>query len=238
MVIRSFVVALALLASLGCALPARAQTMVQRIDGTRFEELANAVARGVRLTGDAKLIPQMRVPDQILPAGPVRLIVGSALVSPVYVNVPIEVDVNGKFLRNVYVGYRVQRYIRTAVAAHDLVPGTVLAASDLEMARVPYMGQEHNGTNVLIGRKVVIAVRKGAQILIESTQTNQIVRAGSVVVLIVDDGGVSVVASVVARSSGGLGDVVSVYNPQTNKLLSGTVVGPERVELDISGEVQ
>jgi flagella basal body P-ring formation protein FlgA len=54
-------------------------------------------------------------------------------------------------------------------------------------------------------------------------------------VLIIHDGGVDVVADVVARSSGGLGDQVALYNPQTNKSLSGTVIGPDRVELDLSG---
>jgi len=32
--------------------------------------------------------------------------------------------------------------------------------------------------------------------------------------------------------------MISVYNPQTNKTLSGTVIGPGRVELDIMGVVQ
>ncbi|MHB8144911.1 MAG: flagella basal body P-ring formation protein FlgA [Vulcanimicrobiaceae bacterium] len=38
-----------------------------------------------------------------------------------------------------------------------------------------------------------------------------------------------------ARTSGGLGDQVQIYNPSTNKSLSGTVTGPGRVELDLSG---
>ena len=57
-------------------------------------------------------------------------------------------------------------------------------------------------------------------------------------VLIVHDDGVSVVADVVARTGGGLGDQVSIYNPQTNKTLSGTVIGPDRVELNLSGDTQ
>jgi flagella basal body P-ring formation protein FlgA len=210
----------------------------QWIAGARFDALADPIAHAVRLDGDAALVPSAHVPDQLVPAGSVTLAVGSALTSPAYINVPIEVDVNGKFLRNVYVGYRVQRYVRTAVATHDLIPGSVLTANDVEMERVPYVGQQQNGTSALIGRKVVTAIRKGAPVYIESTQTNQIVRAGNAVVLIVDDNGVTVAASAIARTSGGLGDEVSVYNPETNKLLSGTVVGPERVELDLEGGVQ
>ncbi|MGC2131197.1 MAG: flagellar basal body P-ring formation chaperone FlgA, partial [Candidatus Aquilonibacter sp.] len=128
------------------------------------------------------------------------------------------------------------RYVETAVATHDLLPGDVLTAADLKMARMVFVGQRTNGTTALIGRRVISAVRSGAPIIIESTQTNEIVKAGNTVTLIVDNDGVRVAADVVARSSGGLGEHVSVYNPLTNKTLTGTVVGPDRVELNLSGE--
>jgi flagella basal body P-ring formation protein FlgA len=215
-----------------------AQPMTQRVNGARFEHLAKPVANNVALQGDAALIQAYTIPDQIVPAGELTLAVGTALVNPSYVNVPIEIDIDGKFLRQVFVGYRVQQYVKTAVASHDLVPGTVLSADDVKMARVPFTGQRLNSAEVLVGRRVVAATRSGATIAIESTQTNQIVKAGNSVVLIVHDGGVSVVADVVARTSGGLGDEIQIYNPQTRKVLSGTVIGPDRVELDLSGDAQ
>lgn len=215
---------------------ARAQAAMQRIAGPRLEALAKPALARVRLAGDADLERAFSVPDQEVPAGKLALVVGSAIATPAYVNVPIEIDVNGTFVRQIFVGYKVQRYVRTAVAAHDLVPGTVLAAGDVEMARVPWTGQRTNSASVLVGRKILAAVRAGAPIAIESTQTNQIVKPGSTVVMIVRDGGVAVVADVVARTGGGLGDDVSVFNPQTNKTLSGTVVGPDRVELNLSGD--
>ena len=232
-------VAVALAVSIGYApVAARAQAMTQRISGKRFEALAKPLAGTVRLDGDAALVPAYPVPDQILPAGTVTLNALTAIANPSYVNVPVEIDVNGKYLRTIFVGYKVQQYVKTAVAAHDLVPGTVLTADDVRMARIPFSGQRLNSAQVLIGRRVVSATREGQPIAIEATQTNQIVKAGNTIVLIVVDNGVSVVADVVARTSGGLGDQISVYNPQTLKTLSGTVVGPDRVELDLSGATQ
>ncbi|HTX56532.1 MAG TPA: flagellar basal body P-ring formation chaperone FlgA [Candidatus Acidoferrales bacterium] len=210
----------------------------QVIRGARLEALAAPVSKSVHLTGDAVLVQAFPLPDQIVPAGKVSLAVLSAIVTPTYVNVPVQIDLDGRFLRQIFVGYRVQRYVQTAVATHDLVPGAVLAPSDLAMARVLYMGQRTNGTAVLVGRRVIAAVRAGAPVTIECTSVDQIVMAGNTVTLIVDDDGVSVVADVVARTSGGLGDEVSVYNPQTNRTLTGTVVGPDRVELNLSGEMQ
>jgi flagella basal body P-ring formation protein FlgA len=228
--------AAALLAFFGCVpVAACAQAATQHIAGKRFETLAKSATRSITLTGDQALIQAYPVPDQIVPEGHVSLAAGTPIYNSSYINVPVTIDLDGKFLRQVFVGYRVQQYVRTAVAARDLVPGTVLTEGDVTIARVPFTGQRINGVEALIGRRVLNAIRQGQQIAIESTQTNQIVKPGSTVVLIVHDGGVAVVADVVARTGGGLGDEIQLYNPQTRKALSGTVIGPDRVELDISG---
>lgn len=208
----------------------------QVVPGARIEALAAPVSKGVHLTGDAKLVQSAPIPNQIVPAGTIALSAQSAIVTPSYVNVPIRVELNGRFLREIFVGYRVQRYVRTAVATHDLLPGAVLTANDLTMRRVVYTGQQTNGMDVLVGRAVISAVRAGKPVTIEGTVTNDIVHAGNTVTLIVDDNGVTIAADVLARTSGGLGDDVSLYNPQTNKNLTGTVVGPDRVELNLTGE--
>lgn len=235
------IVMVALLTAGTLCLPpsARAQTgETQRISGKTFEALGKKAIASLTFPGDSALVQAAPIRDQIVVTGAPSLNVESPLVTPSYVNVPIDVAVDGTFIRTVFVGYRVQQYAKTAVASHDLVAGTVLTAGDVAMERVPYFGRMPNGTQVLVGRKIVAPFRKGQPIYVEETQSNQIVKPGSSVVLIVNDGGVSVVAEAVARTGGGLGDEVSVFNPSTNKTLSGTVVGPDRVELDILGVTQ
>jgi flagellar basal body P-ring formation protein FlgA len=230
------VVAIAL--ALVCV-PAMARAaMTQIVKGSSFEALATPISKGVRLTGDARLVQAYPVPDQLVPPGHVELLAQTPIVTATYVNVPIQVDLDGKFLRQIFVGYRVLNYVQTAIATHDLVPGALLSADDLKMARVVYTGQRTNGTDVLVGRRVITAVRAGAPVTIEGTRVDQIVKAGNTVSLIVDSNGVRIATDVVARTSGGLGDEVSVFNPQTNKVLTGTVVGPDRVEVNLSGETQ
>ena len=241
MTLRSIVTAAAVatLAFLGCVpVPACAQMTTQRIAGARFEALAKPMIAGIHPPGDAVLQQAYPIPDQVVPLGTVSLQAGSALVNPAFVNVPVTIDVDGHFVRQVFIGYKVLTYVRTAVAAVDLDPGTVLGYADIKMARVLSYGQRTNGIEALIGRRILAPIRAGAPISIEATQTNQIVKAGSTIVLIVHDGGVDVVADVVARMGGGLGDEIPVYNPQTNKALSGTITGPDRVELNLSGGAQ
>ncbi len=207
----------------------------QRISGKRISILAAHELSTVSLDPDQDLVQESMVPDQIVQTGRVDLHAGTPVGNTSFINVPVEIDVDGREDRTVMVGYRVQQYVQTAVASHDLLPGTVLASEDLTIGRVPYTGQAANGIDALVGRKILSASLKGSPITIQETAVNQIVQAGSTVVFIVRDSGVAVTADAVARTSGGLGDEVFVYNPMTHKALSGTVTAPGTVELDISG---
>ena len=231
------VLAFAVVASLALApFGARAQGFAQqRVSGKRITMLAAAQIAFVSHGADEAFVPIATVPDQLVGEGRVDLHAGAPTGSRSFVNVPIEIDLDGKLDRTVLVGYRVQQYVDTAVAARDIAPGEVLGQDDVTMARVPFTGMPGNGMDVLVGRRLNEAVLKGQPITIAATSVNQVVKAGATVVLVIRDGGVAVSADVIARTGGGIGDQVFVYNPATHKALSGTVTGPGTVELDISG---
>jgi flagella basal body P-ring formation protein FlgA len=215
---------------------ARAQGFAtQRVSGKRIASIAQRQLAFVSHDTDRDFVPASIVPDQVVSEGRVALHAGTPNGTTAFVNVPVEIDVDGKPDRTVFVGYRVQRFVETAVAARDLAPGTVLSADDVTTARVPFTGVAPNGVDVLIGRQVDSAVLKGQPVRVLSTSVNQIVKAGSTIVFIVRDSGVAISADAIARTGGGLGDQVFVYNPSTHKALSGIVTGPGTVELDISG---
>lgn len=225
-------VVLVALAPLG----ARAQGFAtQKVSGKRIATIAYKELANVAHDPDQAFVPVSVVPDQLVSDGHLAIRAGSPVGSTSFVNVPVEIDVDGKADRTVMVGYRVQQYVETAVAARDLVAGTVLSQDDLVMARVPFTGVAPNGTDALVGRKIDNAVLKGQAVRINATSVNQIVKAGSTIVFIVRDSGVVISADAIARTGGGMGDQVFIYNPSTHKALSGTVTGPGTVELDISG---
>lgn len=215
---------------------ARAQGIaVQRVSGKRIAALAAHALAAVPRDADRDFVAASIVPDQVVSEGTLALRAGTPVGTSAFVNVPIQIAVNGKVDRTLMVGYRVQQYVETAVAAHDMAPGVVLSAQDLTLARVPFTGAPANGIDVLIGRQISESVLKGEPVRVSATAVNQIVKAGSTIVFIVRDSGVAISADAIARTGGGLGDQVFVYNPSTHKALSGTVTGPGTVELDISG---
>jgi len=219
-----------------CApLGARADRAVtQRVSAKLIARLAGDALKSLPSNADRAYVPATAVSDQVVPSGAVAVHAGSPVANASFVNVPVDIAVNGSIDRTVYVGYRVQQYVETAVASHDITAGTLLAADDLVMQRVPFTGRNGNGIDTLVGRRANGTFLKGQPVTLESTLVNQLVKAGSTVILIVRDGGVSLTADVIARTGGGLGDQVYVWNPSTQKALSAVVTAPNTVELDIT----
>jgi flagella basal body P-ring formation protein FlgA len=214
---------------------ALAPVIVQTVSGTQIATLTDKIATGLVHDVDRTVVPAFRIADQSVPLGDITLAPLTPLVYATYVAVPLQISVNGRVAKTITAGYRVEQYIHTAVAAHDLVPGALLATEDLTVARVLSNGRPSVDVTALVGRRIRSATPRGAQIFFEQTAVNELVKAGSGAILVVHDGPVALTADVIARTGGGLGESVTVYNAQTNRLLSGIVTGPDRVELVLPG---
>jgi flagella basal body P-ring formation protein FlgA len=214
---------------------ALAPVIVQMVSGKQIATLTDKIATSLVRDVDRSIVPAFRIADQTVPLGDVELTPLTPLVYATYVAVPLQISVNGRVAKTITAGYRVQQYIHTAVAAHDLTPGVLLTADDVTMARVLSNGRPAVDPSALVGRKIRSATPRGAQIFFEQTAVNELVKAGSGAILVVRDGPVALTADVIARTGGGLGESVTVYNAQTNRLLSGIVTGPDRVELVLPG---
>ena len=215
--------------------PAQAGAL-QVVAGARVAAIADPIAHRLVAEPDRSLAPAFAIADQQLPPGDVALAAsGTPFVSATYVGVPVAIRVDGKLARTVMAGYRVTTYVRTAVAARDLAPGTLLCADDVTLGRVAANGRPAVGTDVLVGRKLRAATAKGTSLYAEQTVANDVVKPGQPAILVVHDGSVALAADVVARTGGALGDLVTVFNPQTQKALAGIVTGPNRVEITLPG---
>lgn len=228
MIVRTLIAAAlaALLPAAVSALPAS-----QVVPAAQIVAVADKLAHELVTGPDRTIVPAYHVMDQSVPTGSVDLGAGQPQVNPTYVSIPVEIKVDGRVARTIFAGYRVDRYIHTAVAAHDLEPGELLTADDLVLARVLFNGRAPVDIGSLVGRRLRAATTSGMILYTEQTMVNQLVKAGDGVILIVKDGPVNLTADVIARNGGGMGDTVTIYNPQTRKTLSGIVVGQNQVEL-------
>jgi flagella basal body P-ring formation protein FlgA len=220
-------------AALAATMVALAPLVTQSVTSAQISAVTDKLAGGLIHDADRSVIPAFRLADQSVPLGKVEITPLPPLVYATYIAVPVQLVVDGRVAKTVTSGYRVQQFIHTAVAAHDLTPGALLGADDLTLARVLSNGRPAVGIAFLVGRKVRAATPRGQQIFVEQTSVNELVKAGAGAILIVRDGPVALTADVIARTGGGLGESVTVYNSQTNRVLSGTVVGPNRVELTL-----
>jgi flagella basal body P-ring formation protein FlgA len=233
----------ALFALVAVAVPAcvLARTLVppvQIVPAASIAAVADRAARSAVSDPQRALAAAFAVSDQQLPTGDLGIAAGAAQVNATYVSIPIALSIDGHVVRTIYAGYRITSFVRTTIAAHDIAPDAVLRAADMTQATVPFTGRPALEPTTFIGRKARATIARGTVLTPELTLVNEIVRAGMPAVLIVHDGPISLAADVVARTSGGLGDSVTIFNPQTQKALSGIVTGPNTVELTLPGATE
>jgi flagella basal body P-ring formation protein FlgA len=236
----ALLVALALAGALCAPVGVRASVgsseTMQIVAGARLTALADRIAHGLGDGPDRAVSPAFTIADQRVPNGAVTVEPGGApYVSPTYVGVPVAIRIDGTVVRTVVAGFRVLTYVETAVAAHDLAPGTLISAEDVTLTRVAATGRPAVGRDVLFGRRLNLAIAKGVPLYVEETSPDRVVRAGQAAILVIHDGPVSLMADVIARTGGAIGDTVTVVNLQTQRAVAGIVTGPNRVELTLPG---
>ncbi len=207
----------------------------QVIPAAQITALAERVARSKVTDPSRALAAAAQIGDVRVPLGAVAISAGTPQCNSTYISVPIEIHIDGHVERTVFAGFRITTYVQMPVAAHDLAADGVLVADDLTYVRMPYSGRPGLAIETFVGRKVRSIIARGEVVYPELTVVNQIVRAGMPAVLIVHDGAVRIAADVIARTSGGVGEYVTIFNPQTQRALSGVVTGPNTVELTLPG---
>ena len=214
------------------AVPAAFATQV--VAGSTLAASGAAWARRLSKDADHGAVLSAPISDQRVPAGHVGIRTGSgAVITSNYASLPIEIRVNGSLVRTVYAGYRIVAYVQAPTLRSSLRSGHLIAPEDLTYARVESDGRRVPALEDLTGRLLAVDLPAAAELWPEQTVTDEIVKAGAPVVLIVHDGPIALAADVIARTSGGLGETVTVYDEHARRMLSGTVTAPSRVEFTL-----
>jgi len=214
-----------------------AQAAIQVVPAAKLQGVADALVARLVSNPDQVATCASAPFEQTVPSGTLAIVPGTPQQSSSYLSIPLTILVDAHPVRSLVIGYRIATYVQTAIATRELAAGTVLTERDLALGRVLSNGRVAVDPKDLVGRRVRIALSSGASVYPEETQSVDLVKAGANAILIVRAGAVALTADVIARSAGGLGDTVTVFNPQTQKTLSGQVTGPNRIELDLPGAV-
>lgn len=230
----SMLYGLTLLNAVGVGAAPYAPPTMQVVNGARLQTISDAWIR--RLVKDSRHQALLAYPvaEQRVLSGRTELRESAPpVVSPEYASLPVEIRVEGTLVRTVYIGYRIVTLVKTPVLTLAKHRGEVLSAGDFHDEMRADDGRSPIDPTMLAGRICNADFAAGAVVHPEQTSVDQIVKAGSPVVLIVHDGGVALAADVVARTSGGFGEMVTVYDEPSRKMLSGLVTAPARVELTL-----
>ena len=128
---------------------------------------------------------------------------------------------------------RLKWLIPAAVAQNPIRRGAVIAPSDLAIATVEYQRnrQYYSDPTVLVGMAATRDMAKGQPFTARTTDDIAVVRSGSRVTIVHRKGSLKVSTPGRAMESGSIGDVIKVRNNRTRSIVSGTVTGPDTVEV-------
>lgn len=146
----------------------------------------------------------------------------------------MDVMVDGAPFRRVKCQFKVHVFDRIAVAAHPILAGQVLTASDFrfEEQEVGARGKSFlNDQGEIVGKMLSRSLSAGAPILRTMLKIPDILKAGSPVTLVSRVNGVEVKMDGIALEAGSEGKVIRVKNATSKKVLRGRIVDEFTVEI-------
>lgn len=149
--------------------------------------------------------------------------------------VPVAVEAwsGDRRLARVLLSYRVRTVAMVARLAKALEPGAVIGESDVETVERDLTGVPDDALtsrDALIGLRVVRPLTAGAFVRREAVAQALQVKRGSQVTLIARVGSVTAKAMAQSKDDGANGDVITVVNLDSKRLLKARVVDPGTVE--------
>lgn len=126
------------------------------------------------------------------------------------------------------------RWLTPAVVAHRPVRrGATIVPSDLAIRTIEYQRNRryYSDPMVLVGMEATRDTARGEPFTARTTDDVEVVKSGSTVRIVHKRGPLIVTTPGRAMESGSIGDIVKVRNQRTRSIISGTVTGPDTVEV-------
>ena len=127
--------------------------------------------------------------------------------------------------------------VEVVVPKRAIARGETLTLADVTVERRPRDGQ---GIEILSDARAAIdkvarrALIAGAPLRSSDVQREEIVAKGDLVTIVYETPGLVITLRGRANEAGAMGDVISITNPQSKRVLQGKVAGPGRVSVQPS----
>lgn len=175
-------------------------------------------------------IVRLDVPENLqTPAGKLDIRVNTANVRNFFskFSLPVEVRVDEKIVRTFAANVEVEAFAEVLVAARDLPVNSRIMESDLrsEKRRLEKPAASYVlETTRLRGAVLIRNIPAGTEVTTDAIAAGVVVKAGDTVKLEAVSGGLKLIITGEARTSGKIGDRISVKNLQSGAILQATVV--------------
>jgi flagellar basal body P-ring formation protein FlgA len=133
-----------------------------------------------------------------------------------------------------YVPIRLHAFVEAVTAATNLAPNTKLSADELSRGRVDLMsftGRPVTEPTQAEGKTLRVGVLAGAPILTTYLEQPVVVHRGQKVLVTLTDGTMVVRNTAVALENGRIGDMISLENPASRRIVHATVAADGTVEM-------
>jgi flagella basal body P-ring formation protein FlgA len=196
--------------------------------------IANAVAISNGPVDAAITLPDF-APPMVPPGASPAITVNQINFDPVTDNfsAAVEITAAGMAPQTLNLSGLAEPSIEALVATHNLMPGEILSAADVTLARIP----SHQAANAIITPAAIIGMATNINLATGEAITQSeltapiVVRKGAFVVLSLAVPGLIVTAQGVALAAGGQGDLITVLNPASHAVVQAIVTGPNAASI-------
>ena len=140
-------------------------------------------------------------------------------------------------LKPVRIAGQLVETVEVVVPKRAVARGETLGKNDVLVERRPRDGQATDligDPRVAIDKVATRALMAGAPLRAGDLRREEIVAKGDLVTLVYESRGLTITMRGRAGEAGAMGDVISVTNPQSKRVLHGTVSGPGRISVQAS----
>ena len=219
----------------------RVHPETERVQAADVIEVARESLRTLTTGKDIQFQPTGDVADLLVPAGsePARLRLRRGVLDlrSGKNSVPVEVLVDGSTYQTIWTSWDVIKWRSVLVLTCDVPAGERLSSDCVEQKRV---SEDESGANLgisraaLIGTRAARALRRGEILQRNDISQLELIHRGDSIVLEVKKGTVSARVSAIASEDGHLGERIRIVTVDTQRELTGVVIGRDRVRIDMT----